>query len=88
MVKSTNDAYYLSGEDAMNFINSLMNPSKEDVEHYNRVMRRIEESIRITNRREYGFDVEVKGLDLSFLNNSSEDYSFTMSSQMIIMTSD
>ncbi|MCI6499328.1 MAG: hypothetical protein MSA21_10660 [Lachnospiraceae bacterium] len=57
----------LSGEDAIFFANSLFRPTREEIEHYNELIRRIDENIKI-ERCSDGFEAEIADLDLSFLD--------------------
>lgn len=68
MVTSTKDGYYLTGEDAMNFVYDLLFPNAKSCKKTQEVLKKIEDTIHITNKRDTGFDVVVDGLDLSFLD--------------------
>ena len=57
----------LTGENALHFANSLFHPTKEESEHHNAIIDRIDGNI-VINREEDGFTVEIGNLDLSFLD--------------------
>ncbi len=56
----------LSGEDAVNFANSLFRPTREEISLRNEHMNRINENVNI-KRTVDGFEAEIADLDLSFL---------------------
>lgn len=62
----------LSGEDAISFANSLFRPTREEIEHHNELIRRIDEKIKI-ERCLHGFEAEIADLDLSFLDEISSE---------------
>lgn len=62
----------LSGEDAISFANSLFRPTREEIEHHNELIRRIDENIKI-ERCSDGFEAEIADLDLSFLDEISSE---------------
>lgn len=70
MAYEKNGTIHLTGEDARIFAGLLYHPSPEEIERSDRIFQRIEETVRITGRHENGFTVEVKDLDLSFLDNA------------------
>ncbi len=61
----------LTGQDSINFVNSLIRVSHEQIDHFKKVFQRIDNTIQI-NDNEDGFTANVKGLDLSCMNVPNE----------------
>ena len=58
----------LEGEDVTNFVNSFFNPSEEEIADHASRMGRINNSISV-RKNNLGFEAEIDGLDLSFLDD-------------------
>ena len=84
MLYRTSDSYHLTGEDARELYNALISPSREQRERNAECMRCIDESIHLGESDDNGFNVIIDDLDLSFLDDSVEDYSFDVNSSMTI----
>lgn len=58
---------HLSGQNAVSFFHSFFHPTEEECRQFNEIRDSIdhEVSIRVT---EFGFEAEIEGLDLSFLD--------------------
>ena len=54
-----NKSITLSGEDSINFANSLFRPTKEEIEEKKKVLDRIDSLVTIT-KTEDGFNAEIK----------------------------
>lgn len=65
----------LSGEDAINFANSLLRPSLTDIQKRQEFIEKINDGVSIV-RKHGGFTADVVDLDLSFLDNTVEEKSF------------
>ncbi len=61
----------LTGQDSINFVNSLIRASHEQIDHFKKVFERIDNTIQINNNED-GFTANVKGLDLSCLRVTKE----------------
>lgn len=61
----------LHGQESVDFVNSLIRPTQEDVQQFRAVLRRIEENIEIYDAED-GFVANIADLDLSFLDDISE----------------
>lgn len=64
----------LEGEDVANFVNSFFNPSEEEIADHASRMSRINNSISL-RKNNLGFEAEIDGLDLSFLENETKEES-------------
>lgn len=62
----------LSGEDAISFANSLFRPTQAQIDYNNRILEHINENVTIT-RNLHGFEADISDLDLSFLDEISEE---------------
>lgn len=67
----------LSGQDSIAFANSLFRPTREEVEENRRHIEYINNNISVT-QLEDGFKVEIADLDLSFLNDTTEERTLTL----------
>lgn len=61
----------LTGQDSINFVNSLIRASHEQIDHFKKVFERIDNTIQINNNED-GFTANVKGLDLACLRVKKE----------------
>lgn len=62
----------LSGEESINFVNSLFRPSQEMIEHRNKILNEIDSGIAI-RRNEDSFEADIDDLDLSFLDDKESN---------------
>ena len=60
---------HLSGEDAISFANSIFRPSRETLIRNSKILENIENRIKI-RRISDGYEADIEGLDLSFLDNN------------------
>lgn len=67
----------LSGQDAREFAKSLFRPTNEDICRRNAIIEQINNSVVIT-RNEDGFQAEIEGLDLSFLEKRKSELSINI----------
>lgn len=67
MNHQTDEILRLSGEDSKKFARAYFKPTNEMMNYFNNVMDQINDNIAI-NRNENGFEAEIEGLDLSFLD--------------------
>lgn len=65
------DAIVLKGEDSINFINSLLRPTPEEIAENIRYFNQLDKEIKI-REIEGGFEAEIEGLDLSFLHEHNK----------------
>lgn len=63
----------LSGEDSIRFINSLLRPSRQDIERNSNILNNIDKNVNIIENAT-GFEAIVNDLDLSFLNDFYESH--------------
>ncbi|MCI9096326.1 MAG: hypothetical protein HFI95_08985 [Lachnospiraceae bacterium] len=64
----------LEGEDVTNFVNSFFYPSEEEIADHASRMGRINNSISV-RKNNLGFEAEIDGLDLSFLDDETKEES-------------
>jgi len=57
---------HLSGEDAINFANSMFRPTRETLIRNSKILESIENRIKI-RRISDGYEADVEDLDLSFI---------------------
>lgn len=62
----------LEGEAAAEFARRLFFPTKEEIEHHNAILDKIDKKVQITETED-GFIAEVEDLDLSFLSDKEDD---------------
>ena len=62
----------LEGQDSVNFVNSLIRPSYEQIDHFKNVFQRIDDTIQISENGD-GFTANVADFDLSFLHTQKEE---------------
>ncbi len=62
----------LEGQDSVNFVNSLIRPSQEQIDHLKNVFQRIDNTIQISENGD-GFTANVADFDLSFLHTPKEE---------------
>lgn len=62
----------LQGEDAVHFFNSFFYPSAEEIAVHEERISKINSSISV-NKTDSGFEAEIDGLDLSFLEEESKE---------------
>ncbi len=63
----TKDTFFLTGDDSINFAKNYYYPDLEEINHFKEHINKINDSINI-ERTTDGFDIEIKDLDLSFLD--------------------
>lgn len=73
MVTSTKDGYYLTGEDAMNFVYELFFPNTKNSKKTQEALKKIEDTIRVLTKKDNGVNVIADGLDSSFLNKDKKE---------------
>ena len=61
----------LEGQDSIDFVNSLIRPSNDIIEHFETVFDRIEKSINVVDCDD-GITANIKDYDLSFLDIDEE----------------
>lgn len=77
MVNQLVDTIKLTGNDSINFVNSLFNPTDEEIYHHNRLIDQIDNDIKVTENQD-GFEAEIDGLDLSFIDKHRSFYQITI----------
>lgn len=61
----------LQGQESIDFVNSLIRPTQEEMQHFREVLSGIVKNIEIRDA-ENGFVAQVANLDLSFLDDISD----------------
>lgn len=61
----------LQGQESIDFVNSLIRPTQEEMQHFREVLSGIVNNIEIRDA-ENGFVAQVANLDLSFLDDISD----------------
>ena len=75
----------LNGTEAYDFANALFRPSAEMIERTRNNLSKINNAVSIT-RTAVGFEAEIDGLDLSFLEEMSGNVSISISTEMCLST--
>lgn len=63
----------LEGQDSIDFVNSLISPSNDIIEHFETVFDRLEKSITVVDCYD-GITANIKDYDLSFLSDIDEEH--------------
>ena len=77
----------LEGEDVTNFVNSFFNPSEEEIADHASRMGRINNSISV-RKNNLGFEAEIDGLDLSFLDDETKEESLEVMVRVTVRLTD
>ena len=77
----------LEGEDVTNFVNSFFNPSEEEIADDASRMGRINNSISV-RKNNLGFEAEIDGLDLSFLDDETKEESLEVMVRVTVRVTD
>lgn len=73
----------LSGDEALDFVTSFLHPSAEEIAQYGVMRKRRDDNISI-NRNSKGFEADIAGLDLSFLDEDIKEEQVSITVTMAI----
>ena len=62
----------LEGQDSVNFVNSMIRPSHEQIDYFKNVFHRIDNTIQISENGDW-FTANVADFELSFLRTLKEE---------------
>ena len=77
----------LAGEDVTYFVYSFFNPSEEEIADHASRMGRINNSISV-RKNNLGFEAEIDGLDLSFLDDETKEESLEVMVRVTVRLTD